>query len=52
MVLLLKEKHYLKKKSDDELPAGSGDDSSLSPLVIYGYLKMGDTSSGNGSINR
>ena len=36
---------------DYELRAVSGDDYSLSPLVIYGYLKIGDTSDVNGSMN-
>ena len=36
---------------DDELPAGSGDDSSLYPLTIYGDLKIVVVSDGNGSMN-
>ena len=39
------EKYY------DELPADSGDDYSLSPLVIVRYLRMTDRSGGNGSMN-
>ena len=43
--LLPEEKIY------DELPAGGGDDSSLSPLVVNGDLKIVNVSGGNGYIN-
>ena len=39
------------EKSDDESPVGIGGDYSLSPLVIGGYLNMGNVSGGNGSMN-
>ena len=46
-----KRKAIPKEKSDDELPAGIGDDFYLYPLVIGSDLKVDDVSVGNGSIN-
>ena len=39
------------EESDDELPTGIGNNYYLSSLVIYGDLKMGGMSGGNGSMN-
>ena len=39
------------EKCDDELPAGIGDDSNFSPLVIDGVFKMGDMSGGDCYMN-
>ena len=47
-----KRKSLPEEKYDDELSAGIGYDSSLSPLVIDGYLKFGDVIGGNCSLNR
>ena len=47
-----KRKPLPKNTRDDELSARSGDDSSLSTLVIDGYLQNCDVSGGNGSTNR
>ena len=45
-----KRKSIPKEKYNKELPAGIGDSSSVSPLVVGGYLNMGDMSGGNGYI--
>ena len=46
-----KRKVLHKEKSDYELPAGSGEDYSLYPLVIGGYWNMGDVIGWNGFMN-
>ena len=46
-----KRKALPEEKYDDDLTTGIGDDSSLSPLVIYGDLKISDMSGGNGYMN-
>ena len=46
-----KRKTLPEEKSNDESPTGSVDNYFLYPLVIDGYLKIGDVSGRNGSIN-
>ena len=46
-----KRKSAPEEKSNKELPVGTGDDYSYSPLVIGENLKMGDMSGGNFSMN-
>ena len=38
----MKRKSAPEEKANEELPAGIGDDSYYSPLVIYNDLNMGD----------
>ena len=40
------------EKSNEKLPAGIGDDSSFTTLVIYDDLKMGEMSSGDFYMNK
>ena len=44
-------KAVLEERSNEELPAGVGYDSSYSPLIIADDLNMGDMSGGNYSMN-
>ena len=47
-----KRKSVPEEKSNDESPAGIGDDDSYYPLVIYDDLKMFNMSGGNCSLNK